>query len=43
MKLTNNFSLKELNKTKSNNPRLTINAIIKKQVLKKDDKEFLDV
>ena len=37
------FSLKELNKTKSNNPRLTINAIIKKQVLKKDDKEFVDL
>ena len=29
------FSLKELNKTKSNNPRLTINGIIKKHVLKK--------
>ena len=27
------FSLKELNKTKSNNPRLTINGLIKKHVL----------
>ena len=37
------FSLKELKKTKSNNPRLTINAIIKKQILKKDDREFVDL
>ncbi len=37
------FSLKELNKTKSNNPRLTINGIVKKNVLKKDDKEFIDL
>ena len=37
------FSLKELNKTKSNNPRLTINGIIKKPVLKKKDKEFIDL
>ena len=37
------FSLKELNKTKSNNPRLTINGIIKKHVLNKDDKEFVDL
>ena len=37
------FSLKELNKTKSNNPRLTINGIIKKHVLKKEDKEFVDL
>ena len=37
------FSLKELNKTKSNNPRLTINGIIKKHVLKKEDKEFIDL
>ena len=37
------FSLKELNKTKSNNPRLTINGIIKKHVLKKKDKEFIDL
>lgn len=45
IKLNNNvsiyFSLKELNKTKSNNPRLTINGIVKKNVLKKDDKEFI--
>ncbi len=37
------FSLKELNKSKSNNPRLTINGIIKKNVLKKKDKEFIDL
>ena len=37
------FSLKELNKTKSNNPRLTINGIIKKHVLNKEDKEFIDL
>ena len=37
------FSLQELNKTKSNNPRLTINGIIKKHVLKKKDKEFIDL
>ena len=37
------FALKELNKTKSNNPRLTINGIIKKQALNKSDKEFLDL
>ena len=37
------FSLKELNRTKSNNPRLTINGIIKKHVLKKKDKEFIDL
>ena len=37
------FSFKELNKTKSNNPRLTINGIIKKHVLKKENKEFVDL
>ena len=37
------FSLKELNKTKSNNPRLTINGIIKKHILKKEDKAFIDL
>ena len=37
------FSLKELNKTKSNNPRLTINGIIKKHVLKKENKKFIDL
>ena len=37
------FSLKELNKTKSNNPRLTINGIIKKHVLNKEDKEFVEL
>ena len=37
------FSLKELNKTKSNNPRLTINGIIKKHVLKKKDEEFINL
>ena len=37
------FSFKELNKTKSNNPRLTINGIIKKHVLNKEDKEFVDL
>ena len=34
------FSLKELNKTKSNNPRLTINGIIQKHALKKESEEF---
>ena len=37
------FSLKELNKTKSNNPRLTINGTIKKHFFKKKDKEFIDL
>ena len=37
------FGLKELNKTKSNNPRLTINGIIKKHNLKKNDKKFVDL
>ncbi len=37
------FSLKELNKTKSNNPRLTINGTIKKHVLNKEDKEFVEL
>ena len=37
------FSLKELNNTKLNNPRLTINGIVKKNVFKKDDKEFIDL
>ena len=37
------FSLKELNRIKSNNPRLTINGIIKKHVLNKEDKEFVDL
>ena len=37
------FALKELNKTKSNNPRLTINGIIKKHNLKKNNKEFVDL
>ena len=37
------FSLKELNKTKSNNPRLTINGIVKKHALKKENKEFIDL
>ena len=37
------FSLKRLNKTKLNNPRLTINGIIKKHVLNKEDKEFIDL
>ena len=37
------FALKELNKTRSNNPRLTINAIIKKHILKKNDKEFVEL
>ena len=37
------FSLKELNKTKSNNPRLTINGIIKKHFFDKEDKEFVDL
>ena len=34
---------KFLNKTKSNNPRLTINGIIKKHFLDKEDKEFVDL
>ena len=37
------FSLKEFNKTKSNNPRLTINGIIKKHVFNKNDPKFLDL
>ena len=37
------FSLKELNKTKSNNPRLTINGIIQKHALKKESEEFSDL
>ena len=37
------FSLKELNKTKSNNPRLTINGLIKKHAFNKNDPEFLDL
>ena len=37
------FSLKELNKTKSNNPRLTINGILKKHDLNKTDTLFLDL
>ena len=37
------FSLKELNKTKSNNPRLTINGILKKHDLNKNDIIFLDL
>jgi len=37
------FSLKELNKTKSNNPRLTINGIFKKHDLNKNDIVFLDL
>ena len=37
------FALKELNKTKSNNPRLTINGIIKKHNFKKNNKEFVDL
>ena len=37
------FSLKELNKTKSNNPRLTINGIIQKHALKKESEEFNDL
>ena len=37
------FSLKELNKTKSNNPRLTINGILKKHDLNKNDSVFLDL
>ena len=37
------FSLKELNKTKSNNPRLTINGIIQKQTLNKESEEFSDL
>ena len=37
------FSLKELNKTKSNNPRLTINGIIRKHTLKKESEEFSDL
>ena len=37
------FALKELKKTKSNNPRLTINGVIKKHNLKKNNKEFVDL
>ena len=37
------FSLKELNKTKSNNPRLTINGILKKHDLNKNDTVFLNL
>lgn len=37
------FSLKELNKTKSNNPRLTLNGIIQKHSLKKESEEFIDL
>ena len=37
------FSLKESNKTKSNNPRLTINGILKKHDLNKNDTVFLDL
>ena len=37
------FSLKELNKTKSNNPRLTINGILEKHDLNKNDIIFLDL
>ena len=37
------FSLKEFNKTKSNNPRLTINGILKKHDLNKNDTVFLDL
>ena len=37
------FSLKELNKTKSNNPRLTINGIIQKHILKKESEEYSDL
>ena len=37
------FSLKELNKNKSNNPRLTINGILKKHDLNKTDTLFLDL
>lgn len=37
------FSLKELNKTKSNNPRLTINGMLKKHDLNKNDSVFLDL
>ena len=37
------FSLRELNKTKSNNPRLTINGIIQKITLKKESQEFSDL
>ena len=37
------FSLEELNKTKSNNPRLTINGILKKHDLNKTDTLFLDL
>ena len=37
------FSLKELNKTKSNNSRLTINGIIQKHNLEKESKEFSDL
>ena len=37
------FSLKEFNNPKLNNPRLTINGIVKKNVFKKDDKEFINL
>ena len=37
------FALKELNKTKSNNPRLTISGIIKKHAFNKNDPEFLNL
>ena len=37
------FALKELNKTKSNNPRLTINGVIKKHNFKKNNREFVDL
>ena len=35
------FSLKEVNVTKSNNPRLTMTGIIKKLSFDKDNKEFI--
>ena len=35
------FSLKEVNLTKSNNPRLTMTGIIKKLSFDKDNKEFI--
>ena len=37
------FSYKELNKTKSNNPRLTINGILEKHDTNKNDIVFLDL
>ena len=37
------FALKEFNKTKSNNPRLTINGVIKKNNFKKNNREFMDL